>query len=84
MLITSLLVPGIHLECKSIESLKIIIFLSLIIVLKKDWFKLLIFGNIWECQFKASECQFKASCGDYMFSGHNLLNLFITEFKFFI
>ncbi|CAJ0575798.1 unnamed protein product, partial [Mesorhabditis spiculigera] len=69
MLITSLSVPGVHLECraKSYGSLK-----------EKFWQAYLIWSRF------GMSIQGVRSCGDYMFSGHTttitLLNHFITEY----
>nr|CAD7596773.1 unnamed protein product [Timema genevievae] len=71
MLITSLSVPGSHLECNPRGS--------------SDYFKK--HGDLWAKVQQAYVIWFQGvrTCGDYMFSGHTvaltMLNFFITECK---
>ncbi|XP_064632834.1 sphingomyelin synthase-related protein 1-like [Lineus longissimus] len=69
MLITSLSVPGIHLQCEARPAVGI----------KEQLYKAL---TIW--QGLGMSMQGVRSCGDYMFSGHTccltMLNFFITEY----
>lgn len=82
MLITSLSVPGVHLDCKPPESTfnhaEATFFEMLYYRMNKAYF-------IWSGL--GMSIQGVRTCGDYMFSGHTvaltLLNFFITECEFF-
>ena len=93
MLITSLSVPGRHLDCKARVGNVCLHFFDLFCVKKKIiFFFVLQHGGDWIDKLKQAfliwqgggmSIQGVRTCGDYMFSGHTvvltLLNFFITE-----
>lgn len=91
MLITSLSVPGVHLECTSQVNCEVRKVFSLIFIIV-DFFQS--YGDVYAKMRQAFRIWYGMgmslrgvrTCGDYMFSGHTtavtLLNHFVTECEY--